>query len=73
MSKLIILMICLPKRSYLKGKIVCPAIGEIYIHAAFRPSLMADSYARVAQLVELHVANVVVAGSSPVSRSKKRG
>ena len=26
--------------------------------------------ARVAQLVELHVANVVVAGSSPVSRSK---
>ncbi len=28
--------------------------------------------ARVAQLVELHVANVVVAGSSPVSRSSPR-
>ena len=29
--------------------------------------------AGVAQLVELHVANVVVAGSSPVSRSSEYG
>ena len=30
------------------------------------------AHARVAQLVELHVANVVVGGSSPVSRSQKK-
>jgi hypothetical protein len=29
-------------------------------------------FARVAQLVEPHVANVIVAGSSPVSRSEKK-
>ena len=31
----------------------------------------ADKFAGVAQLVERHVANVNVAGSSPVSRSQK--
>ncbi len=31
-----------------------------------------DFYAKVAQLVELHVANVVVEGSSPFFRSKPR-
>ena len=40
----------------------------------FKLSWIANNViARVAQLVELHVANVVVAGSSPVSRSNKRG
>ena len=34
-------------------------------------SFVAVTDAGVAQLVELHVANVVVAGSSPVSRSSK--